>query len=536
MKVLNTYLYRIALSLSAIFLCAQFSLGQGSWLELLPGAKKLSYDEKTGKQRLTGFLNFRYQGNVMFCDSAHYKERTGEVWAYGKVQINKADTLNLFCDSMYYNGKTRLAKLWGHVRIRDREYKLTTDSLDYDARSSKAIYRNKGRIENITTNEVLTSQFGYFYPNTEESFFKGNVVYKSDDLKLTTDTLHYNYLVHKVFFYGPTVGTTKDSKFFCDKGWYQVQTEEGLLTKNAKIEQAPRVITGDSLYYAPKRKFAEGRGHVQMLDTAQKVQFNAGYFTSDGKTLTDVLTDYPLIRLMKSKDTLFLRADTLIHKRDTLEKTLSIRGGQDVRIFQNKIQGVSDSLNYKKAEGIMDLWGNAHFWSYNSELTGDTIRVFVQNDTVIEKAHLYPHAFAANELDSGKYYNQLAGKEIWSYFKNNELIRSDVKGQAKTIFYPEEEEKTDTAVIVKRMGLNRIFSSDLKVYLDSGEVVGISYINQPDGKFYPIDQINPEEQFLKEFKWNPVLRPKTWQELLEPRKIPVVAAEKEEQGRRRNKE
>jgi lipopolysaccharide export system protein LptA len=536
LKVLNTYLYRIALSLSAIFLCAQFSLGQGSWLELLPGAKKLSYDEKTGKQRLTGFLNFRYQGNVMFCDSAHYKERTGEVWAYGKVQINKADTLNLFCDSMYYNGKTRLAKLWGHVRIRDREYKLTTDSLDYDARSSKAIYRNKGRIENITTNEVLTSQFGYFYPNTEESFFKGNVVYKSDDLKLTTDTLHYNYLVHKVFFYGPTVGTTKDSKFFCDKGWYQVQTEEGLLTKNAKIEQAPRVITGDSLYYAPKRKFAEGRGHVQMLDTAQKVQFNAGHFTSDGKTLTDVLTDYPLIRLMKSKDTLFLRADTLIHKRDTLEKTLSIRGGQDVRIFQNKIQGVSDSLNYKKAEGIMDLWGNAHFWSYNSELTGDTIRVFVQNDTVIEKAHLYPHAFAANELDSGKYYNQLAGKEIWSYFKNNELIRSDVKGQAKTIFYPEEEEKTDTAVIVKRMGLNRIFSSDLKVYLDSGEVVGISYINQPDGKFYPIDQINPEEQFLKEFKWNPVLRPKTWQELLEPRKIPVVAAEKEEQGRRRNKE
>ena len=101
---------------------------------------------------------------------------------------------------------------------------------------------------------------------------------------------------------------------------------------------------------------------------------------------------------------------------------------------------------------------------------------------------------------------------------------------------PEEEEKTDTAVIVKRMGLNRIFSSDLRVYLDSGEVVGISYINQPDGKFYPIDQINPEEQYLKEFKWNPALRPKTWQELLEPRKVPVLVEEKEEQGRRRNKE
>ena len=516
-------------------MCAQFSYSQGSWLELLPGAKKLSYDETTGKQRLTGFLNFKYQGNVMFCDSAHYKERTGEVWAYGKVQINKADTLNLFCDSMYYNGKTRLAKLWGHVRIRDREYKLTTDSLDYDARSSKAIYRNKGRIENITTNEVLTSQFGYFYPDTEESFFKGNVVYKSDDLKLTTDTMHYNYLVHKVFFYGPTVGTTKDSKFYCDKGWYHVQTEEGLLTKNAKIEQAPRVITGDSLFYAPKKKYAEGLGNVQMVDTAQQVQFNAGHFVSDGKTLTDVLTDYPLIRMMKSKDTLFLRADTLIHVRDSLEKSLRIRGGRDVRIFQNKIQGVADSLDYRKQDSIMDLWGNAHFWSYNSELIGDTIRVFIKNDTLIDKAHLFPHAFAANELDSGRYYNQLAGKEIWSYFKNNELVRSDVKGQAKTIFYPEEEEKTDTAVIVKRMGLNRIYSSDLRVYMDSGEVVGITYINQPDGKFYPIDKIDPEEQFLKEFKWYPALRPKTWQELLRPRKIPAEAVEEKKESGERNK-
>ncbi|WP_343748575.1 OstA-like protein [Fluviicola sp.] len=514
-------------------MCTHFSYGQ-NWLELLPGAKKLSYDERTGKQRLTGFLNFKYQGNVMFCDSAHYKEKTNEVWAYGKVQINKADTLNLFCDSLYYNGRTKLAKLWGHVRIRDREYKVTSDSLDYDAASSKAIYRNKGKIENITTNEVLTSKFGYFYPNTEEAFFKGDVVYKSDNLKLTTDTLHYNYLVHKVFFYGPTVGTTKDSKFYCDRGWYHVETEEGLLTHNAKIDQAPRIITGDSLFYAPKRKYALGKGNVQMVDTAQKVQFNAGHFTSDGNTLTDVLTDFPLIRIMKSKDTLFLRADTLVHLRDTLEKTLRIRGGQDVRIFQNKIQGVSDSLDYKKADGIMDLWGNAHFWSYNSELTGDTIRVFIVNDTLIQKAHLYPKAFAANELDSGRYYNQLAGKEIWSYFKNNELVRSDVIGQAKTIFYPEDEEKTDTAIVVKRMGLNRIFSSDIKVYLDSGEVVGVSYINQPDGKFFPMDQIDKEEQFLPEFKWHPLLRPKTWQELLKPREIIKEEEPKDSENKRKN--
>ncbi len=502
--------------MSAIFVCTQLSFAQKDWLELLPGPQKLAFDSKTGIQRLVGLVNFKLNNTTMFCDSALYKESTNQVWAYGHVQINKQDTLNLFCDSLYYNGNTRKAKLWGNVRVRDREYKLTTDTLEYDAKTAKAIYRYGGKIENIEQNEVLTSRFGYFYPDTEESFFKGNVVYKSDKLKLITDTLHYNYLLHKVFFKGNTEAHTEKSTFYCKKGWYHVNNEEGVLMDSARIEQAPRVITGDSLFYASKREYAEGRGNVQMIDTAQKVQFNANFFISDNVLRKDLLTDLPLIRFMKSKDTMYLRADTLVHWRDSLEKTTRILGGRDIRLFQNKVQAIADSIHYLKEKGYMDLWGNAHFWSYNSELVSDTLRAFVLNDTLIEKAHLYTPAFAANEIDSGNFYNQLSGKEIWAYFKNNELIRAQVIGQAKTIFFPEEETKTDTAVVVKRMGLNRIFSANLTVYLDSGEVTGITYINQPDGKFFPIDQIEKEEQFLSDFEWNPTLRPKRWQDLLIP--------------------
>lgn len=466
---------------------------------------------------MVGFLNFKYDGNTMFCDSVHFKQETKELWAFGKVQINKSDTLNLFCDSIYYNAKTKQAKLKGHVRLRDREYKVLTDTMEYDTRSSKATYRYGGRIENITTNEVLTSQYGYFYPNTEESYFKGNVVYTSDKMKMTTDTVHYNYLLHKIFFKGPSTVTTDKSTFYCEQGWYQVETEEGLLQQNARINQKNRIITGDSLYYAPKRKYAEGRGNVEMVDTVQKISFSGSYLTSDGQALEDVLTGNPLVKMMKSKDTIYLRADTLIHIRDSLDSTLVIRGGRDVRVFQNKIQAVSDSIWYRKKDGIMDFYGDAHFWSHNSELTADTIRAFIKNDTLVEKAHLYTPAFAANELDSGAYYNQLAGKEIWAYFQKNELVKADLIGNAKTLYYPEDEQKTDTAILVKRMGLNRLFSSTITVYLDSGEVVRISFVQQPDGKFFPIDKLDKEEMTLPEFKWSPALRPKNWQELLKGR-------------------
>jgi lipopolysaccharide export system protein LptA len=502
----------IALLLGAIFLCALPARAQ--LLELLPGSDRLSYDERTGMERLTGNVHFNYDGNTMFCDSAHYKLKTKEVWAYGRVQINKRDTLNLFCDSLYYNGKTRKAKLWGHVRVRDREYKLTTDTLEYDAKKTQAIYRHGGKIENITTNEVLTSRVGYFNPNTEESFFRGNVVYKSTDLKMTTDTLHYNYLKHRVFFYGPTNILNGETKLFCKKGWYDVRTEEGVLQSDAMIDQAPRIIHGDSLYYNPKQKIAIGRGDISVLDTAQKVELHGNYLYSDETLGRDMMTEKPWARLMKSKDTLYLGADTLYHFRDTANQTLRITGKHHVKIFQEKIQGRADSLQYDKAAGIMDLWGNPYFWSHNSELHGDSIRAYVKNDSLVDKVHLRYNAFAANEVDSGKYYNQLAGKEIWAYFRDNELVRADVLANARTIYFPTDTLKTDTSTVIKRMGMNRVYSADMKVYLDSGEVVGVTFLKQPEGILYPMDQIEESEQFLQGFTWNPALRPKNKEEIM----------------------
>jgi hypothetical protein len=56
--------------------------------------------------------------------------------------------------------------------------------------------------------------------------------------------------------------------------------------------------------------------------------------------------------------------------------------------------------------------------------------------------------------------------------------------------------------------MNRLYAGDLRLDLDSGEVRGVSYIDKPDGKFYPISKINKEEQFINSFRWNPILRPK----------------------------
>lgn len=500
--------------MSAIFAFTKSSVAQNEWIELLPGSERLSYDERSGIERLTGVLTFKYQNNIMYCDSAHLKRATREVWAYGNVQLNNNDTLNLFCDSIYYNGKTKKAKLWGNVRVRDREYKLTADTVEYDAKLKRASYKNGGKIENIETTEVLTSRYGYFHPNTEESFFRGNVVYKSPDLTMTTDTLRYNYLVHRVFFYGPTNVTNNNTKLYCEKGWFDVKTEEGVLQSNAWIEQNERKIKGDSLYYAPLKKIGIAKGNVQILDNKQNVELRAGYIFSDEKAGFDLMTEQPLVFWKREKDSVFVRADTLKHYRDTLNKTLRLMGNKNVKVFQDSVQAIADSLDYLKLGGEMKLWGSPHFWSKNSELTGDTVSVYFIQDSILDRVHLRNNAFAANEIDSGKYYNQLAGKEILAFFKDKELVRADVRTNAQTLFFPTQEDETDSTIIEKRIGMNVLVARELKVVLDSGEVKGVTFIAEPEGTFYPIDQIEEDQKRLKGFSWSPALRPKSWRELI----------------------
>jgi lipopolysaccharide export system protein LptA len=507
----------LASFLGAFFLAPSLSFSQRNILELLPGAEKLIYDENSGAQKLIGNVNFIYQGNKMYCDSAYLYEKTSEVRAYGKVHINKNDTLNLFCDSLYYNGKTKYAKLWGHVRVRDREYKITTDSLDYDAKKGQGSYKNGGKIESILTNEVLTSKIGYFHPDTKNFFFSGKVKYKSPDVTMTTDTLKYNYLQKRVYFFGPSKIKTKDADLYCEKGWYQTETEEGVLQKNAQIWTGSKNIQGDSLYHNPKKGISLGKGNIKYKDSLQPYFFSGNYFSKNDNTKKIFITGKAIGAYKMKTDTLFLHADTLLNLQDSLGKDNKIFAYNNAKFFKQDIQGKADSMVYLKDSGVMNLYYSPIIWAkaegYSAtELKGEFMRAFLK-DSLIDYVEIDNKSTALMEIDSGQYYNQIAGKKMTAYFISNELSKIDVKGNAQTVYFPEEKKENDTLIEIKRNGMNRIYAGQLKIELDSSDIKSITYIEKPDAVFYPLDKINKEELFVQNFSWSPHLRPKSMEEM-----------------------
>jgi len=498
------YILKSALFIGALFLVSFHSYAQNE-IELLPGAETLEYDENTGVHRLIGNVNFLYQGNKMYCDSAHYFERQKAVRAYGNVHINKRDTLNLFCDSLFYSGKTRKAKLWGNVRVRDNEFKLTTDTLDYDAKKGQAHYHYGGRVESILTQEVLTSNVGYFHPNSKNFFFSENVIYDGPNLHMVTDTLQYIYSQKKVFFYGPTDIKTGNSTMYCESGWYNTITGEGTLRQNAWISKEKDYISADTLIYHPDEGYSIGKGNVYYKDSTQKMAFNGEYaFSSDSLNYSFLTGDAYATKYMKD-DTMYVFADTLY-----LEKVDSndvMKAYHNVKLYSTKIQCVADSMTFDTSQELIVLNKEPIVWAKTAELKGELITISL-SDTLIHQINILNNATILMEVEAELYYNQIGGKTILAKFKYNDLYQANVNGNAVTIFYPEEEIKTDSLHTKKRQGMNRLYASDLRIDLDSNEITGITYLEEPDGAFYPMDKIKKDEQFVKDFVWKGALRPR----------------------------
>lgn len=487
------------------------SFGQFNALELLPGSKLLKFDEETGVHRLLGDVGFKYQGNIMYCDSAHYHQREKLVYAYGNVHINKRDTLNLYCDSLMYNGGTRKATLWGHVRVRDNEYKLSTDTLYYDAANSTASYKYGGRVESIVSKEVLTSRIAYFYPDSKNFFFSRNVVYKGEGITMKTDTLQYLYSKRTTYFYGPTDIETPDARMHCRSGWYNTNTGEGTLQQDAWLKRGTEHFAGDTLIYRPQTGEAIGYGHVFYEDTTHQMNFSGDYAYSSDSLDYSFISGHALATRQMEEDTLYLHADTLhTYKLDSADLVLAYHRG---KVFSRAMQSVADSIVYSSEEGKIKLYDKPIVWSRQAELKGAYMEIDVTDSSIL-KVNIFVNSSILMEVEPEMYYNQIAGTDIVAYFKDNDLRRAVVNGNAITLFFPEDEIVSDSSVVKKRMGMNRLYASALRIDIDSNEITGITYTDEPDGVYYPMEKINKDEQFIPGFLWQAILRPKNWEDLI----------------------
>ena len=139
-------------------------------------------------------------------------------------------------------------------------------------------------------------------------------------------------------------------------------------------------------------------------------------------------------------------------------------------------------------------------WNQDNQITSDVMKIYTENSK-LQKAEFVGRPVMSSEIDTMT-YNQVTGKLITAYFRDNKIYRNDVDGNVQTIYYMQEDDSPEP------VGLMSIQSGAATYYINNNTVEGITYRNQPVYSIFPMDKI-PETQalFLEDFKWEGHRRP-----------------------------
>lgn len=448
-------------------------------------------------QKLVGNVKFKHEDAIMNCDSAYFYSESYSMDAFSNVSIEQGDTLFLYGDKVHYEGETRIAQVRENVKLVDDSTVLLTEFLDYNRETKIAYYLDGGVIHE--GENILTSEKGYYYTESEVFYFKDSVVIVNPDYTIYSDTIEYNTKTEIAYFFGPTEIIGDDNYLYCEGGWYDTNLDISLMDKNTFFKREGRTLRADTLYYERENGFGRARSNVELFDSAQNVYLmgNSGLYYEDDQLAT--LTDSSLMMQISDEDTLYVHADTLRSILDTasVDNKKILLAYYHVKIYREDIQGMCDSLAYIEKDSIFNLYGFPIIWSEENQITATKIELKTRNQQLY-KIFLKDIALLISREDTLK-YNQIRGKSMVGYFRNNDLVKLDVTGNGQTVYYAEDQGEI--------IGVNRAECSDLIIYLKDNQVSKVNYLVQPTGQYYPLDLFPENQRFLDGFSWNEKWRP-----------------------------
>ena len=448
--------------------------------------------------RILGNVVMNHDSAFLYCDSAYVNEAENSVLAYGNVRIKLSDTLNLYSDSLLYSGNTKIANAYSNVRLIDNQTTLTTDTLVYNRNTQIGQYDYWGKIVNDKNN--LVSRHGYYYTDKKEFFFKEKVTMANPDCNMYSDTLMYNTVTEIAYFYGPShiISKDKEDSIYCENGWYNTRLDVARFRDRARIYHSATYLTGDSMYYDRNKGFGQVFRKALIKDTVQNILLMGNYGEMQRRKGFAFMTDSAVTVLVEKRDSLFMHADTVRATFDSAQNIKNVFCFYKVKFFRHDIQGMCDSLTYLSKDSSMTMYHQPVIWSDSNQLSADSIKLTMLNGEA-DSLKLYSSAFIISKDDTGK-FNQIKGRNLFAKFRDNELYKIKVLGNAQTLYFAREEDKT-------LIGINKSESSEMLIFLEKNQLKSITYINKPVAHLYPEKSVPENERKLKNFKWEESRRP-----------------------------
>lgn len=464
-------------------------------------ADNLQFDKISNPdaQCLSGDVEFLHKGLKMYCDSAVLYTSTNSFQAFGNIRMEQGDSLSLVGEYLFYNGITQIAEIRNNVEMRHRESILLTDSLNYDRLDSKGYFFEGGIL--IDGENTLTADWGEYYTSTRKSSFNYDVKLENPQYTLTSDTLHYDLSTKWSEVCGPSRIISGSSLIYTEKGYYNTSSQRAKLFNRPEYYNQGKKMVGDSVYYDKIAGVTTAYNNIIYEDTISKHILIGDYCYYNELTGEAIVTKKALVKdFSNKKDTLFVHADTLklyTYNINTDSVYRTLHGYFHVRAYRKDIQAVCDSLAFNTKSNKMAMYKDPIVWSGPRQILGEEINIFL-NDSTIDSIYVERQALLVEQLDS-LHYNQISGQEMHSYYKDGKMKENQVIGNVQIIFYPLEK---DSTILYQ----NYTETSRMNMFMRNNKLHKI-WVPTSQGYFYPIGTAPKERTMLKNFAWFDYIRP-----------------------------
>ena len=494
--------------------------------------RQITINDSTVLETLAGKAAVRQGNTLLEGDSIVLNQRLGIAEVFGNVHINDADTVNTYAQYLKYIGGERVAYLKKKVKLTDGRAQLFTEDLEYNLQTGIAKYKDGGKV--INENTVLTSQNAIYYSDTKDVFFQNSVHLKDPKYDMTADSLRYNTAFKNAYFISPTHIISNDGIIDTRSGSYNLETGEAVFLDKTVFRDSTHYISGNKVAFEEKTGMIQIEDNGKFVDSVNKVIVLGNQLLIDRKNSTFLATRKPVMILYSDNDSTYIAADTLFSGRrvydsaskksvnttDTLQNAIKVNattkqpdsirffiGFHHVRIFNDSLQAVADSLHYSTEDSVFKLFQKPVCWNDKTQISGDTMYLYTENQKA-KRLEVFYNAIVINRTTEG-FFNQMGGRIINGYFKEGNIDYIRTKGSpAESIYYPQDE---DSAYI----GMNRSKGDVIDIFFVQKSLNKIKFVNDVDGTLYPLRQIPEDLKFLRNFLWQDNRRPKNKLELFE---------------------
>ena len=314
----------------------------------------------------------------------------------------------------------------------------------------------------VDNGSTLTSDWGEYHTDSKMAMFYYDVRLRNKKFYLTTDSLFYDTRLSRAHIVGPSNITSGSSHIYSEDGYYNTKTEMSELFGRSVMKDKGRSLVGDSVYYDSKNGLSHAYSNVVYVDSVNKNKMTGDYCEYNEETGYAMTTKRAVAIDYSQRDSLYMHADTFkvfTFNINTDSVYRKIHAYNKVRAYRVDVQAVCDSLVYNSQDSCMTMYRDPIVWNNGQQLFGEEIRAYMK-DSTIDHVHVVGQAFSVEQLADSVHFNQVSSKEMMALFNKGEVYETNATGNVLIVYYPMDD--SDSTLI----GLNYTETPKLRMFLE----------------------------------------------------------------------